>query len=227
MKKVLLCAVIFLIPSFAYADLQSMYGTVKQTVTTEQVLPSTPEKPVCPTYPQTPFDEITRPSLEMPIKISVLDNPGDGRYDAYFLENWEVGLKHNLSHRAFWYASFGSRSYKINQASDAVYASDFKMQFLFIGAGFYLFQTFNIYGGYAVYMSAEDSDGNKVEDIGGMNEFGAQYEYPMWGNNIFAGVKLVQVSSDKEDPTAAENDGNPSHTAWYIGISIPLKEKIW
>ena len=84
-------------PISAQADLQSMYGGVKQTITTEALQPLAPEKRICPVCPTTPFSEIQRADIDVDFRFNILDNPGDGRYDFYIGQNYDVQVNYNLT----------------------------------------------------------------------------------------------------------------------------------
>jgi hypothetical protein len=225
MKKLILVLLISFLsfPVFA-GGLSNSYGQkIRETVSEYNPV----NQKSCQTYPNTPWGDVDRGEnvfdLELEVRFGLAETPGGDRLDFYFPGNLEATVVHNLSPRAFWYGTLGQRSYQINQSLDAVYDEKFNIKYGFVGAGFYLFQTLKAYFGWGKLIEATDSDGKDVSDLGMMTEVGLQFNQPWAGNYLFAGVKWVRVASDKEEiPTAAENDGNPSHVGGFVGISFPL-----
>ena len=152
--------------------------------------------------------------------VDLIDMPGDGRVDLYFMQNYHIQGNLNFGSTFYLYAGLGKRTYGKTPVSDAVYDDEWDSQEFFGGFGIYLFPVLKFHGG-AIKIIAEDYSDNSPDVPIGI-EWGFAYDRAWGRNKIVFGVKSVEIKYDEENVTAAELQKNPTHVAMSIGLSIPF-----
>ncbi len=216
MKKLLLLSII-LISSVAYADFGSSYKTAKDTVTGV----FSKDSNNCPVHAETPFKNIKRADLDISVVFNILDNPGDGRYDVYALENYHIQMSMNLSNSFYVYSWAGQRKSQKTDTEDAIYEPEWNSRMLFGGVGIYLTPVFKIYGGGGKIWLKNDND--EEPPLDNAIEYGVEYDIAWGENKVVLSWKVVEAPlKDEDKPTSAELQGSGSYSSAGIGLSIPF-----
>jgi len=219
MKHLILLIIILFLSFPAFANFGDSFRIVKEKVVTQV----DPEKPVCAPHGDTPFSEVRRADLDLIVIADILDNPGDGRYDFYLLQNYHVQININLTNAFYAYGYIGQRQAEKTEVSDAVYDPKWTSITAMGGIGIYFTPVFAFQAGFGRIWLTNENDAEDKPPLAFATEYGVSYSIAWGSNQIILSWRIVEAPLDEEDmPTAAELQGNGSHTSFGVGLSIPF-----
>lgn len=195
-------------------------GVKKETTITERILPKefSSEKK-CPVYADTQMSDVNRHGWEISFRFNAVDMPTNGK-PRFTIDNYDVGITHNLSNQLFVHLYVGSRKTVKDDYIDNIYEPEFESRLLVLYGGIYVTPVLKIFGGAGRFFNVQNEEGDQPE-LNSIMEYGIGYDIPAFGNKIEISVKNIEAGLvDAENKSATEATGDQSYTTFAISYHV-------
>lgn len=185
------------------------------------------ECPACPVSesggvvcPDTPYDEIKRPSFELGLRLDVFESPSGGR-PQFHAENFSISLYHNLSPAVFLYGSYSARKIDKIEYEGSVYDREWNYQTAIAGVGFYMRPTLKIFAGLGKVIP-KNAEGS--ENLTFALERGVAWDIPLsgMGYKITIAFRSVEAALADDDAHISASQADASTNVLSIELALPL-----